>query len=95
MAPGPVRYHRRSIRLKEYYYSTPGAYFVTIVTQGYKCIFGKIISADMIFTDLGRIVQECWLEIPRHFENVDVEPFVIMPNHIHGIITINDNPRSE
>jgi hypothetical protein len=85
--------HRRSIRLKEYDYSTPGAYFVTVVTHGYKCIFGKIINKEMHMNDLGMIVQDCWINIPEHFINVEIEPYVIMPNHIHGIITIRENDR--
>jgi putative transposase len=94
MPDDPIRIHRRSIRLKEYDYTSPGAYFVTVVTQGYKCIFGKIIDKEMHLNVLGKIVQEYWLEILDHFPDIDVEPFVIMPNHIHGIVTIYDNDRS-
>jgi putative transposase len=92
--PGdPKRFNRRSVRLKENDYSSPGAYFVTIMTQDYKCIFGKILGKEMHTNDLGKIAQNCWKEITIHFQNVEVEPFVVMPNHIHGIINIYENDR--
>ena len=93
MAAVSIPFHRRSIRLKNYDYTSPGAYFVTVVTQGHKCIFGRIIEKEMHLNDLGKIVKKCWLKIPDHFSCVEVEPFVIMPNHIHGIITIEENDR--
>jgi putative transposase len=85
--------HRHSIRLKEYDYSSPGAYFITVVTHRYKCIFGKIIEKEMQMNDLGMIVRDCWINIPEHFMDIEIEPYVIMPNHIHGIITIHENDR--
>jgi REP element-mobilizing transposase RayT len=91
MPDDPNQYHRRSIRLEEFDYSSPGVYFVTVVTRGYKCIFGKIIDKEMHIYELGKIVQDCWQEIPVHFSHIDVEPFIVMPNHIHGIITIHEN----
>jgi putative transposase len=81
-------FHRRSLRLKGYDYSQPGAYFVTIVTQGCKCLFGKIIEKEMHLNNLGMIIRKCWLEIPNHFPGIEADPFVVMPNHLHGVITI-------
>jgi putative transposase len=89
--PVPMKHTRRSIRLQEYDYSQPGGYFVTVVTHHRACIFGEIISSKMHYFDLGRIAEECWESIPRHFTNVEIYPYVIMPNHIHGIITIHDD----
>ena len=66
---------------------------MTVVTQRHKCIFGKIIETEMYMNDLGKIAQKCWLEIPNHFPDIEVEPFVVMPNHIHGIITIFEDDR--
>jgi putative transposase len=86
-------HHRRPVRLKGYDYSTPGTYFVPVVTNGYKCIFGKIIDTEMHNNHLGEIVSACWFGIPDHFSGIEVEPFVLMPNHIHGIITILDDDR--
>ncbi len=85
----PEKHHRRSIRLKGYDYSQPGAYFITICTKNRKCLFGNIINGKMILNDAGHIAQNCWLEIPNHYPNVILDEFIIMPNHIHGIIIIN------
>ncbi len=86
----PEKHHRRSIRLKGYDYSQPGAYFITICTKNRKCLFGNIINGKMILNDAGHIAQNCWLEIPDHYPNVALDEFIIMPNHIHGIIFINN-----
>jgi REP element-mobilizing transposase RayT len=93
MSAEPIVIRRRSIRLKDYDYSSPGAYFVTIVTHGYQCIFGMIVENQMHLNNLGQIVQKCWVELPDHFSDTEVNPFVVMPNHIHGIITIYENER--
>jgi len=93
MIDDPIQFHRRSVRLKEYDYSSPGAYFVTVVTHRYECIFGKIIDQEMQMNDLGRIVQKCWVVLPDHFLDIEIQPFVVMPNHIHGIITIIEKDR--
>jgi putative transposase len=82
--------NRQSHRLKDYDYSQPGAYFVTIATQNHRCIFGKISDSIVSLSSLGRIVQECWHRLPNHFPLIDVEPFIVMPNHVHGIITISE-----
>ena len=88
-----IPFRRHSIRMKEYDYSSPGAYFVTVVTNSHKCIFGKLIDNEMHLYDLGKIAQECWLQLPDHFFDIEVEPFVVMPNHLHGIIIIHENDR--
>jgi len=82
-------HQRHSIRLVGYDYSGPGGYFVTVVTQGRRCLFGEVAGGEMKINALGRIVKECWEEIPDQFSNVECETYVIMPNHIHGIILIN------
>ncbi len=84
------RYHRRSIRLHGYDYTQPGAYFVTICTEGRACWFGEVRDGKMQLNALGEIVREEW------FRTADVRPnvvlyrdeFVVMPNHVHGIIWI-------
>ena len=90
MKYNPDIHHRRSIRLKEYDYSRPGGYYVTIVTQNRVCLFGDVVAGKMALNDWGRIVQRCWLEIPQHYPSVSLDEFIIMPNHTHGIIMIND-----
>jgi len=85
----PAKHHRRSIRLKDYDYATPGAYFVTICAQNRECLFGEIgAEGDMRLNDVGRMVAECWNAIPTHFPHVIMDTFVVMPNHIHGIVIL-------
>jgi putative transposase len=91
----PQKPHRRSIRLPGYDYSSEGAYYVTIVTQGRECLFGEIVDGEMRINEYGEIVQKWWNEIPIHFPNVQLGAFVMMPNHIHGIIFITTERRGE
>lgn len=84
----PDRYHRRSLRLKGYDYSQPGAYFVTICTRGRECTLGDVMDGRMVLSPIGETVQRWWLQICDRFERVELDEFVIMPNHIHGIIVI-------
>ena len=79
---------RQSIRLQEYDYAQPGAYFVTAVSHQRKNIFGEIVEAEMQLSQAGEIVEQTWLEIPKHFPKATIDVFIIMPNHVHGIINI-------
>jgi putative transposase len=79
-----------STRLKEYDYSQPGGYFVTICSHNHECLFGDVQEEEMILSPIGKIARRCWEEIPHHFNNIALDAFVIMPNHMHGIIFIND-----
>jgi len=83
-----MEYHRKSIRLKNYYYSQSGAYFITICTLQRECLFGDIFEGKMKLSPGGEIAIRYWLEIPKRFDNVRLDESVIMPNHIHGIILI-------
>ncbi len=87
-----ARYHRRSIRLQGYDYTQPGAYFVTVVTQNRVCLFGEIVTGRMRLNRLGKIVYEEWFRTARLRPYVELRPdeFIVMPNHIHGIIRIVD-----
>ena len=91
----PNKHHRRSIRLEGFDYSSEGAYYVTIVVRGRDCLFGEIIDGKMHLNRYGEIVQKWWYEIANHFQNVELGAFVIMPNHVHGIIWITDERRGE
>jgi REP element-mobilizing transposase RayT len=84
---------RQSIRLQEYDYAQPGAYFVTVISHQRKNRFGKIANGEMNLNQVGKIVEQTWLEIPLHFPNANIDIFVIMPNHIHGIINIIEDGR--
>ena len=83
------RPRRKSIRLKEFNYSTPGYYFVTICTKGRKCLFGDINEQGMRLNNAGHMVKKVWGELPVLYNNVSIDEFVIMPNHVHGIIIID------
>ncbi|MCY3720994.1 MAG: transposase [Candidatus Poribacteria bacterium] len=80
---------RKPTRLRDYDYSQPGAYFVTVCAQHRKCLFGAIVDEQMQLNAISKIVVECWNRIPQHFPSVGLGESVIMPNHIHGIITCN------
>lgn len=88
MSFNPKIHHRRSIRLKNYDYSQAGAYFVTICTQGRDCLFGEIENSEMQLSLAGQAVAVCWPNLPRHFDNIELDEFVVMPNHVHGIVVI-------
>ena len=82
------KFHRRSIRLPEYDYSKTGAYFVTICSFNKELVFGKIVDGRCVLSKIGNIAAKHLEEVPNHFDNVFVDEYVIMPNHIHIIITI-------
>ncbi len=81
-------HHRHSIRLKGYDYSQPGAYFVTMVTQGRACLFGEIRGGEMKLNDAGTMIVKWWQELPNKFPAVELGASIVMPNHFHGIIQI-------
>ena len=86
-------YHRRSIRLKEYDYSQNGGYFITICTNGGECLFGNIVIGEMQLNKYGIIIRKEWLKTGEMRSNLLIDEFIIMPNHLHGIIMIMDNCR--
>jgi putative transposase len=83
---------RKSIRLKGYDYTQAGAYFITICTKDRRNRFGTVREGIMQMSSVGRIVQKCWNLLPVHFPNVQVDAFMVMPNHVHGIVVILDDP---
>lgn len=89
------RYRIESIRLPNYDYSQEGEYFITICTQDRQHLFGEIVNNEMQLSEFGKIAQLCWEQIPEHFNSATLDEFVIMPNHVHGIIILNDNNRIE
>ncbi|HLF04721.1 MAG TPA: hypothetical protein VI855_05840, partial [Dehalococcoidia bacterium] len=84
----PDKHHRRSIRLKDYDYSQAGAYFVTVCTHSRQCLFGDVADGQMVLSEAGRLVQQTWQHLPTRFPSVALDTSVVMPNHIHGVITI-------
>ena len=84
----PEKHHRRSIRLKGYDYSSNGAYYVTIVTQGREHFFGRITNQEMSLNDAGQMILKWWNELSNKFPHVELGTEIVMPNHFHGIIFI-------
>ena len=80
--------YRKRLRLNDYDYSNAGYYFVTICTKDKGLFFGNIEKEKMILSGLGEIVEKHWIQIPEHYQNVILDEYVILPNHIHGIIII-------
>jgi len=88
MRYNPDIYHRRSIRLKGYDYSQRGYYFITVCTQGRWCLFGGIEKKRMVLNDAGKMVGRWWNELKNKYANIEIDEYVVMPNHCHGIINI-------
>jgi REP element-mobilizing transposase RayT len=86
----PKSHRRRSIRLQGYDYSMAGAYFVTICAYRRECFFGEIVDGEMWLSDAGRTARPIWEQLPDHYPYIRLDAFVIMPNHVHGIVILND-----
>jgi len=80
--------NRKSIRIKSWDYSNPSDYFVTICTKDRENLFGEIVDEEMVLNEIGKIAEQCWLEIPKHFSNTELDIFQIMPNHAHFVLRI-------
>ena len=80
---------RRSIRLQGYDYSQAGAYYITMCTRNRECLFGNVIDGQIQLNEVGRIVQTVWNGLPQFYEGVELDAFVVMPNHVHGVIVIH------
>jgi putative transposase len=102
MKYNPEKHHRRSIRLKNYDYANNGYYFLTICSRDRECIFGELnvgallacaqnpCTHDIIaLSNTGKIIEYHWLHIPDQYENIFLDEYIIMPNHIHGIVIID------
>jgi hypothetical protein len=87
---GEIYPQRHSLRLRSYNYTWQGAYFVTICTQNRLSLFGQITDSSMQLNPLGEIVKSSWEDIPQHYPQVNNEVFIVMPNHIHGIVMIHE-----
>jgi REP element-mobilizing transposase RayT len=83
------KYRIESARLKNWDYGRNASYFVTMCTKNRIYFFGHVIDDEMILNDIGLIADDCWLQIPEHFPFVKLGEHVVMPNHVHGIVTID------
>ncbi len=90
MPYNPDIHRRRSIRLCGYDYAQPGAYFITLCTWMQECLFGEIMNGDMRLNETGRIVVQEWYRTEQIRQNIELDVWVVMPNHFHGILLISD-----
>lgn len=91
MAYDPKQHHRHSIRLKDYDYSSAGAYFITICVHRGQCSLGQVNDNEMNLSIFGTIVVDCWEGLSNHYPHVILDAFVVMPNHVHGVVILEDN----
>ncbi|MFN6461843.1 MAG: transposase [Nostoc sp. DedVER02] len=96
------KYRIESTRLPAWSYASNAGYFITICTDGKKCFFGEVVQGEMKRSAIGEIAHKLWYEIPNNFSNCQIDSFCVMPNHIHGILVINQiregdamNPRTQ
>lgn len=94
MAFNPEKHHRRSTRLSSWDYSWPWWYYVTICTYDRRCLFGEIVDDKMQLNEIGEVVREEWMRTPIIRPESELDDFVIMPNHMHGIVIIDDSSKS-
>ncbi|WP_075590040.1 transposase [Labilibacter marinus] len=85
------KYRVDTIRLQSWDYRNNAAYFITICTQNRKHYFGDVVNGKMQLSTIGNLAHEYWNEIPHHFSFAKLDAFVVMPNHVHGIIVIDGN----
>lgn len=86
----PDEHHRRSVRLRGFDYSQPGQYFVTLCARDMKNLFGRIAHGQVALSPIGTTAQQCWMAIPQHFRDVGLDEYIVMPNHMHGIVMIRE-----
>jgi REP element-mobilizing transposase RayT len=91
MPQGKNRPVRRPTRAPEYDYAQPGAYFVTVVTQDRRCLFGEVVNRVMILNPAGKMIEKWWHELPNKFSSVEIDENNVMPNHFHGILWIRES----
>lgn len=89
------KYRISSHRAQWWDYTKDAAYFITICTKNKELYFGEIVNQNMNLSTVGKIARRCWNEIPSHFKHVKLGSFVVMPNHIHGILILNKGGQEE
>jgi REP element-mobilizing transposase RayT len=84
------KYRAETTRLKGWDYARDGYYFITVCIKNRVCLLGDVVDGTMKLNEYGKIVKDCWFDLPNHYSNIKLDAFCIMPNHIHGIIIINN-----
>ena len=87
----PQKHHRHSIRLPEYDYTQPGAYFVTIVAWHRECLFGNVKAGEMKLNQAGKIVRWEWEGLPKRLRYIELGSYMVMPNHFHGVLIFHEH----
>lgn len=97
LTTGDEKPRRKRLRLPEYDYSSTGMYFITICVRNHICLFGRVVQGEMRLNRLGTIVEETWHELRNHYPHIELDSFVVMPNHVHGIIALTErtNPQDD
>ena len=91
----PEKHRRRSIRLRHHDYSRAGAYYITVCTDGRKLLFGEVIDDEVKLNELGRIAAEEWSKSAQVRSEIELDAWVVMPNHVHGIVMIAGRERGD
>ncbi len=86
-------FHRKALRLRSYDYSQNGAYFITICAHHRQFLFGRFKEGKLDISRFGRIVEICWSELPLHYFDIQLDNFIVMPNHVHGIVIFDSEAR--
>jgi putative transposase len=84
----PEIHHRRSVRIPGYDYSAEGMYFITICVDGRRCLFGDVVEDVLELNDVGRVIDATWRWLAEQYDHVELGPYIVMPNHVHGIILL-------
>jgi REP element-mobilizing transposase RayT len=77
---------RKDMRLRGYDYSQAGAYFVTLCLERRQCLLGSVVDAEMRLSALGQMIEQVWADLPHHYAHVELDQFILLPNHLHGIV---------
>jgi len=88
MSYDPNIHRRRSIRLQGYDYSQAGLYFITLCCYNKSHLFGKVENDQMLLNDAGKIARDEWFKTPEIRPNIALAEFIVMPNHVHGIVVV-------
>ncbi len=88
MVINPKKFRRRSFRLRDYDYGQPGFYYITICTKDRKAMLGNVVNGEMYLNNAGSVAQSVWLSLPQRFSHVKLDQYIVMPNHLHGIIEL-------
>jgi putative transposase len=92
--PNDPHPHRRALRLPGFDYSQAGAYFITVCTRNRIMLFGEMIDCDVRLNEIGMLVKQTWDNLPTHYDGIELDAFIIMPNHVHGIIILTDERKT-